>query len=450
MAFPQPPAKIVPFNSGPVASYDVGRQFDEVSRSSGTIIQFLRTIVRDDGRLTNGSVGIDQLDPAAAEELASRAKSAIDAMLLSVQANQAQVQARSDAVSALQARIVELQGQVASGARALAQADELVRAKIDSLDSEIATRVAQQVSNALAAGLLGPNAGGFYGVDAQGASATAQDYAQVSIEWAEHMPDTIPPNILAINAITGDHWSSRWWANRAASAFGMLAWWYMGAFPAPGPPTTPLTPTGQPIPPGAMYFDTTSGTMMVWTGSTWVNLAQGPAPAFTSSLYYLAINGQTAFPLTTGDRFSNTFTFNQTNPEGLQALVNGVRLWPTQDYNVTIATSTVIFLRPLPANAAVTFDILAPVSRLAPSGSANTVLVSPIVPDGATTTFTGLKTAASGTALNVVHNEELLVSVNGIIQQPASSYAASGASITFAEAPEANAVVYMVWFGPGP
>jgi hypothetical protein len=45
----------------------------------------------------------------------------------------------------------------------------------------------------------------------------------VSIEWAEHMPDTIPPSVLAINAITGAHWSSRWWANRAAqivSAFG--------------------------------------------------------------------------------------------------------------------------------------------------------------------------------------------------------------------------------------
>ena len=41
----------------------------------------------------------------------------------------------------------------------------------------------------------------------RGCSVSA-DYAQVAIEWAEHMPDTIPPNILAINAITGEHWSS--------------------------------------------------------------------------------------------------------------------------------------------------------------------------------------------------------------------------------------------------
>jgi hypothetical protein len=44
------------------------------------------------------------------------------------------------------------------------------------------------------------------------------DYAAVTQAWAEHMPDTIPPNILAVMNVTGDHWSSRWWANRAAQA----------------------------------------------------------------------------------------------------------------------------------------------------------------------------------------------------------------------------------------
>ena len=70
---------------------------------------------------------------------------------------------------------------------------------------------------------LGYGAGGPYAGDDAGAAATSADYAQVSIEWAEHLPDTIPPNILAINSISGQHWSSRWWALRSASAFGMLA-----------------------------------------------------------------------------------------------------------------------------------------------------------------------------------------------------------------------------------
>jgi hypothetical protein len=52
--------------------------------------------------------------------------------------------------------------------------------------------------------------------DNQFASNVAQDYAVLSAAWAEHMPDTIPPNILAANDITGDHWSARWWANLAA------------------------------------------------------------------------------------------------------------------------------------------------------------------------------------------------------------------------------------------
>jgi cytoskeletal protein CcmA (bactofilin family) len=49
------------------------------------------------------------------------------------------------------------------------------------------------------------------------AEAVAMDYAVLSGAWAEYMPGTIPPNILAVMDITGDHWSSRWWANRAAN-----------------------------------------------------------------------------------------------------------------------------------------------------------------------------------------------------------------------------------------
>jgi hypothetical protein len=296
--------------------------------------------------------------------------------------------------------------------------------------------------------LLGPNTGGKNSADVLGAIATSADYAQVSIEWAEHMPDTVPPNILAINSISGDHWSSRWWANRAANAFGMLAWWYMGAWPSPGPPTTPLTPTGQPIPPGAMYYDTTDDVMMVWSGSTWNNAAQGPSKATTSSLYYLSAANQTVFPLTVADRNGQTFAFNQATPEGLHAHVNGVRVEPTYDYTLNTVASSVTFLRPITLNAVVIFDILTPTALLTPSGTVNTVLLSPIVPDGVKTAFTGLTVAMNGHATNVAKNEELLVSVDGVIQQPGAAYNASGSTITFAEAPMATAVIFISWFGP--
>ena len=293
---------------------------------------------------------------------------------------------------------------------------------------------------------LGYGAGGFYASDDAGAAAVSADYAQVSIEWAEHMPDTIPPNILAINAISGQHWSSRWWALRSANAFGMLAWWYMGSWPGP-PPSTPLTPTGDPIPPGAMYFDEILGIMLVWNGSSWVPLAQGPSKATTSSLYYLAAAGQTVFPLSAADRFGHTFAFNQTATEGLHGLVNGVRLEPTVDFTVDTVGSSVTFAHGLTVNSIVTFDILTPTSQLTPSGSASTVLLAPLAPDGTTTVF-ALKVAHNGVATNVAKNEELLVSVDGIQQSPGAAYNAAAAQITFVEAPRADALIFIVWFGP--
>ena len=294
---------------------------------------------------------------------------------------------------------------------------------------------------------LGYGTGGFYASDDAGAAAVSADYAQVAIEWAEHLPDTIPPNILAINSISGQHWSSCWWALRAASAFGALAWMYLGAWPGP-PPTTPLTPTGDPIPPGAMYFDTVLGMMLVWNGSSWVPLAQGPARATTSSLYYLATAGQAVFPLSAADRFGHTFAFNQTATEGLQALVNGVRLEPTYDYTVDTVGSSVTFAHGLSVNSIVTFDILTPTSQITPSGTVNTVLLTPIAPDGVKTVFTGLTVASNGHAVNVAKNEELLVSVDGVQQAPGAAYNASAAQITFVEAPLATALIFIVWFGP--
>jgi hypothetical protein len=433
MSFPKPPEKIVPFNSGPVAPHDIGRQFDEHRRATANVIDFLRTVVRDDGVVKNGTVGPEQLAPELPELLAKRAVGAIEDLLANVRLSASQAQNSAAEVRVLQDKIQALQRDIAASAEMMSRASQEVQIRLAQLDAEVEARV----SAALATGVLGPNVGGPFGVDALGAAATAQDYSQVCIDWAEHMPDTVPLQTLAINAITGDHWSSRWWANRSANAFGMLAWWYMGAWPSPGPPTTPNTPTGQPIPPGAMYFNTT----------TWV-AAYAPGKATTASLYYQATAGQTVFPLGSADRAGKTFAYNQAAPEGTMAYVNGVRLEPTFDFTVDTVGSAITFLRGLTVNSLVIFDFLTPTTQLTPSGTVNTVLLNPIVPDGATTTFTGLTVAMNGHAVNVAKNEELHVSINGVIQQPGTAYNASAATITFAEAPEASANVFIVWFGP--
>ena len=294
---------------------------------------------------------------------------------------------------------------------------------------------------------LGYGAGGFYASDDAGAIAVSADYAQVSIAWAEYMAGnaTIPPNILAVNAISGDHWSSRWWANRSANAFGMLAWWYQGAW-AGAPPTTPNTPTGQPIPIGGLYWDTEANAFFVWNGSTWVN-ASAPQKGVTASLYYVATANQTIFPLTTVDRFGHNFVFNQTVPEGVQTLINGLRVEPQIDFTVDTTDSIVTLVHPRAAGDVVIFDLLVPALALTPSGSANTLLVSPITPDGTTVTF-ALTTLATHAPVNTTKSEELLVSVDGVQQQPGGSYTALGANITFTEAPAANSLVFIVWFGP--
>jgi hypothetical protein len=196
-----------------------------------------------------------------------------------------------------------------------------------------------------------------------------------------------------------------------------------------------------------MYYDTTLNAMMVWTGSTWVNQA-APAKGATSSLYYLAAANQTVFPFSVADRGGHTFAFNATAPEGCQAYVNGVRLEPTYDFTIDTVGSSVTFLRPLTVNSIVAFDLLTPATQLTPSGTVNTVLLSPIVPDGTTTHFTGLTVASNGHAVNVSRNEELLVSVDGVQQAPGTTYTASGASITFTEAPPSTAQIFIVWFGP--
>ena len=403
---------------------------------------------RIDAQLQNHADAITAVQ-LAVEKLVSTMPAALD-LEAPAKAILAKAEAAADEIRQASAHAAAIVGQAKLQlTRVWAEADR-ARDLADRAEARLAAAVEQfQVAPrevTLSTPTLYVNAGGPYAGDDKGATATSADYAQVSIDWAEHMPDTIPPNTLAINAISGDHWSSRWWANRSANAFGMLAWWYQGAWPQPGPPTTPNTPTGQPLPPGSIYFDTTLGVMMVWTGSTWVN-ASKPQAAATQSLYYLAAAGQTVFPLTVPDRNGQTFGFNQTSPEGLEAFVNGVRVEPVFDFTLDVPSSTVTFLRPLTLNTLVIFDLLTPRTSLAPVGSATATLTKPITPDGTTTTFT-LAKASDSSALNVAHNEELLVSVDGVLQQPGAAFTASGSTITFVEAPLASALVFITWLGP--
>jgi hypothetical protein len=90
---------------------------------------------------------------------------------------------------------------------------------------------------------------------AAGDAAVCEDYGVLTQAWAEHMPDTIPPNILAVMGVTGDHWSSRWWANRAAQVVSDLSP-EVGAVVSD---TAPLAPVD-----GQLWWDTVGGQLYIW------------------------------------------------------------------------------------------------------------------------------------------------------------------------------------------
>jgi hypothetical protein len=126
-------------------------------------------------------------------------------------------------------------------------------------------------------GVLGPSSD-IHSIPGADPNALAMDWAEVSATWAEHMPDTIPPNILAAMGVTGDHWSSRWWANRAAQIVESIPG-------GPGGPAHVIISETRPSPasPGDLWWDNVSGQLYVFysdlTSDQWVPATNQPAPA---------------------------------------------------------------------------------------------------------------------------------------------------------------------------
>jgi hypothetical protein len=376
---------------------DLRRKVDAVVQSLGTIAAVARS---------RGEEAV-----ARVEAYCAQVQAAFQAAVASADALRAEREAAGGRLQLLQQRVVELEA---------------------------------RVSTALAPGVLGPNAGGFYGVDTLGAGATAQDWAQVSIEWAEHMPDTIPPNILAISAITGQHWSSRWWAQRAAAAFGgQMAYLYLG--PQYGPPSA--LPSGGPIPVGAIYYDTGTLATYVWNGTGW-DPFNTPQKSASSVLFYTATAGQTNFVLTANDMFGNASqALLADGSQGIEVWLDGARLTPSKgatvvDFTVNVASSTVTLTEGCIAGAVLAVDVLTPASAFAPS---NVALVKiKVVPDGVTTTFPLID--VSNNPYHSNNAAAFVVAVDGSPQNPGVDYVMSGDgnSIVFSTAPAADSVVFVV------
>jgi hypothetical protein len=438
------PVKLFDFGAVQVApAYEIDRQFDNHRRSIDGLIKQVAKLLRADGKLNNDLLTPESFPKQTLEKIQSaalsdaiRAQEATMEMLKEITARQKAIDKSTQELRALiHKNSADNQATRDVGEKVQVQA-RAMSAQVAPMLMEVQTQSAQTFDDAN---------------EILRQAAVAEDWANVSIAWAEHMPDTIPPNILATNAITGEHWSSRWWAMKSTAMFGMMAMLYCGASDVP--PTETLI--GDPLTPGCLYFDTNTQTMQVWNGSAWQPFTV-PQKAFTASLYYIASDSQQHFSLSTPDLYNNTFTLNLQDPEGIECYVNGARLTPdnnpgmiTGDFFASAQNNWITLAQPLPAGAMVAIDVLQTASQLAPGAVAIHPCVNINTPpgfqDGSRTTFV-LTVKSDGTNPNLAGPEELLVSVDGVIQEPAIQYAVSGDSITFNQAPTADAYVFISWF----
>jgi hypothetical protein len=183
-------------------------QFDSHANAINILEARLDRLLRADGKLNHDLLTVESFPKSLHEEMARK-------ILAQAQEERAAAERALATIAVYRHEIGELlhdakvfaAEQVEEYARSLALIGDVVTVQ-EQLKAKLEPLAAQAIDT-LATADNSQN-------DAAFAAATAQDWAQVSIEWAEHMPDTIPPNVLATTGLTGNHWSSRWWASQAA------------------------------------------------------------------------------------------------------------------------------------------------------------------------------------------------------------------------------------------
>jgi len=396
-------------------------------------------LLRADGKLNHGLLAVDSFPHGLIPAIADAAL--VDAVKLRREAMQLFEQARRTQAD-IERQLADARDFYLSASRQATLATGMVGG-VTAIQLQLTGDLATAVAGTQAARDAIDNTAN----DAALAAATAQDWADVSVAWAEHMPDTIPPNILATNAITGDHWSSRWWANQAASAVGgMLYHYYVG--PYSSPPLT--TSASQPLQVGSIYFNTSNNIMYTWNGTSWVPF-NTPQPAGTVSLFWQASDGQTVFPLTTADLFGRSVTLNPAKNEGVAVYLNGARLTPSAtfagDYSVNLSTSTLTIAAPVTLNSIVAVDVLKDPADLVSVGIVHVEKLKHFAFDGATTIFALLDAGTSAPVAAVTDASQLLIVIDGVGQEPGVDFTlvSAGASVQLAAAPPTDAKNYAVY-----
>jgi hypothetical protein len=413
------------------ASPPPGDRLDaELARLNKTItaiIAWVNTSLNTDGTLRHGVIGKNELKTGAFDDLGT--KISAEAQRIVMEGLAAAKHAGSAAGTAqmvLQAAITQA---------AIVQ-DCTARADIDAKDAASDARDA--ASSAAAAAASAEDAANSAG-NADGSEAVCTDYGVLTQAWAEHMPDTIPPNILAVMDVTGDHWSSRWWANQAhlivendtAEAICELQHYWMGAYPTPPTHNT----CGDPVVAGAMYWDLTEQVCKVYDGNIWHDVTQ-LAPGQVDEFLYLPATPTTVF--TGVDYHGNTLKLDPANAV-IAVYVNGIRLVVGRQYTVT--TNSVTLMTPVTTPSTVEIiDIADATTRPPPIGvKVNTSLW---VFDGVIKTFP--LQDSNGVTIDPPGAVDCIVSIDGVIQESGGDFTVRTGFIDFIVAPYADADKWMV------
>ena len=419
----------------------------------------LAELRRDDGQLKNATVGPEQLKPSLINAIVGDVRKVTDRLQSDVQNAITTQRITTDDVALL-----------AQDAEAAAVSSAEFLSAIKSMELRIRdAHVRAQVSE-VSVDTFATDAEN-WAMYAQAQAEHAMKSEDAALQWAEYLAGPVvsgpaAPAYIASSpwphglfyqpvegiGVTGGLWSAKWWAIYCQMLVGWTSFFYLGAWdhaPTPGevnPDTGKMVPN--PLAAGSLYYDTVEKTLKVWTGEAWI------APfaftgGYTSHFTYKSTAGQVTF--SGADMFGHTPNFS--SDVGHDVHVNGVMLVRDDgtgkgDYSTDSVTDSLTMFSPVPENSVVQWDLLVAASTLAPGGC-TVWKMDDLVPDSVTTSFTLTYTGPQGVqSPSITKSSELIVVVDGIIQEPGIDFQASGDILSIVPAVSTGAKLWAQWFAP--
>lgn len=278
---------------------------------------------------TSATASASTATTKASEALASQVAAAASASTASTKASEANTSAGNAASSATtagtQAGIATTKAtEASSSASAAATSASTATTKADSATAS-ATSAASSAATATTKAAEAD-------ADATSAASSASNAATSASNAATSASTATTQATNAASSATAANTSAVSAASSAASAAALLDNFddrYLGAkSSAPS-----LDNDGNALVLGALYFDSTSGKMRVYTASGWID-ASSASVATLAIFEFVATSGQTVF---TGND-ANGASLSYVAP-ALMVTLNGVRLRPGDDYTATNGTS---------------------------------------------------------------------------------------------------------------